>query len=73
MNIFQGDVLLVIFLIVLLVFGARKLPELARSLGKAKGEFRKGQDESEALEAQQALRAEESRQAEEVRKADTPE
>lgn len=44
-NIFQGDVLLIIFLIVLVIFGGKKLPELARSLGKAKNEFKKGQDE----------------------------
>lgn len=46
-QIFQGDVLLIIFLIVLVIFGGKKLPELARSLGKAKNEFKKGQDEEE--------------------------
>lgn len=46
-NIFQGDVLLIIFLIVLVIFGGKKLPELARSLGKAKNEFKKGQEEEE--------------------------
>jgi sec-independent protein translocase protein TatA len=33
--------LLVILLILLLLFGANKLPELARGLGKAIGEFKK--------------------------------
>ena len=28
-------------------FGAKKIPELARTLGKAKGEFEKGRIESE--------------------------
>ncbi|MDI6730299.1 MAG: twin-arginine translocase TatA/TatE family subunit [Candidatus Altarchaeum sp.] len=34
--------LLVVFVILLLLFGAAKLPELAKSLGKAKKEFEKG-------------------------------
>lgn len=33
--------LIVIFLIVLLVFGASKLPEIGKGLGKAIGEFKK--------------------------------
>ncbi len=36
-----GPELLVIFLIVLLLFGAKRLPEIARSLGKATTEFKK--------------------------------
>jgi sec-independent protein translocase protein TatA len=38
----RGQELLIILLIVLLVFGARKLPDLARSLGASAKEFRKG-------------------------------
>jgi sec-independent protein translocase protein TatA len=34
-----------ILMIVLLLFGAKKLPELARSLGKSVGEFKKGKEE----------------------------
>lgn len=34
--------LLIVLLIVLLIFGARKLPDLARSLGASAKEFRKG-------------------------------
>lgn len=37
--------LLIIFIIILLLFGSKKLPELARSLGLAKKEFEKGQKE----------------------------
>lgn len=37
--------LLLLLLVVLLLFGARKLPELARALGKSIGEFKKGKDE----------------------------
>ena len=38
----RGQELLIILLIVLLVFGARKLPDLARSLGASAKDFRKG-------------------------------
>ena len=40
-----GPELLVIVFIILLLFGAKKLPELSRSLGKSLGEFKKGQEE----------------------------
>jgi len=40
--------MIVIFLIVLLLFGAKKLPELARGLGKSMGEFRKAKDDFES-------------------------
>ncbi|MBR3651034.1 MAG: twin-arginine translocase TatA/TatE family subunit [Victivallales bacterium] len=36
---------LIIFLIILLLFGAKRLPEIARSLGKATNEFKKAKDE----------------------------
>ena len=42
------QIILVVALIVLL-FGSKKLPELARSLGTAKGEFKKGTEEGERL------------------------
>jgi sec-independent protein translocase protein TatA len=37
-----GPELLIVFAIIMLVFGARKLPELARSMGQAKKEFEHG-------------------------------
>lgn len=40
-----GQEWLIVLLIVLLIFGARKLPELARSLGSSAKEFRKGIEE----------------------------
>jgi sec-independent protein translocase protein TatA len=39
--------LIMIFGVVLLLFGANKLPELARSMGSSVGEFKKAQTESE--------------------------
>jgi len=38
---------LLIFVIILLLFGADKLPEMARAMGKAMGEFKKAQREAE--------------------------
>jgi sec-independent protein translocase protein TatA len=40
--------LLIILLVILLLFGGAKLPKLARSLGQAQKEFRKGQTDPEA-------------------------
>ena len=40
----HGEIILIIF-ILLLLFGAKKLPELSRSIGKSLGEFKKGQRE----------------------------
>ena len=40
-NIGIGEIL-VLVLVVLVLFGPNKLPELGRSLGKALGEFRRG-------------------------------
>ena len=40
-NIGLGE-LVVILLILLLVFGAKRLPEIGRSLGKTVNEFKKG-------------------------------
>ena len=39
--------LLIILVIILLVFGGAKLPKLAKSLGQAQREFRKGTSEVE--------------------------
>ena len=42
-----GPELLVILLIAVLLFGANKIPKLARSTGEAMGEFQKGRQEVE--------------------------
>ena len=42
-----GTEAILIFLAILLLFGPKKLPELARSMGEAMREFRRGQKEFE--------------------------
>ena len=42
-----GPEIAVIFIIVLLLFGAKKIPELARGLGKSMGEFKRARDDFE--------------------------
>lgn len=37
----------IIVIVGILIFGAKKIPELAKTLGKAKGDYEKGRIESE--------------------------
>jgi len=39
--------LVLIFIVILLLFGAKKLPELDRGIGKSMGEFKKARDDFE--------------------------
>ncbi len=39
--------IIIVVLAVVLIFGAKKIPELAKTFGKAKGEFEKGKIEGE--------------------------
>ncbi len=41
------NVIIAVVIIGVLIFGAKKIPELARTFGKAKGEYEKGRIESE--------------------------
>ena len=45
--------LLIVLAVILLFFGARKLPDLARALGRSLGEFKKGRAEGESGVAKQ--------------------
>lgn len=65
-----GSEWIVIFLIVLLLFGSKKVPELARSIGKAKLEYKKGMEEGE-LEEQKEIRSSEA-EAEEAEEEEKP-
>jgi sec-independent protein translocase protein TatA len=42
------DVWVILVIGVVLIFGATKLPQIARNLGKAQGEFKKGLKEGDA-------------------------
>ena len=41
------EIVIILLVVVVLLFGAKKLPELAKSLGRAKGEFDRGKMEIE--------------------------
>ena len=44
-SLFEPGPMLVIIIVILVLFGAASIPKLARALGRAKGEFRKGKAE----------------------------
>ena len=45
---------IIVVLIIAVFFGAKKIPEFARSIGKAKGEFKKGLAEGEKADEEVA-------------------
>ena len=47
---FGGLELIILLVIILMFFGAKRIPELARSLGKGSREFRKGLEEDDKAE-----------------------
>jgi TatA/E family protein of Tat protein translocase len=60
--------LIIIFVIALIIFGPRKLPELGRSLGKSLAEFKKASNELKST-LEEEIRLEEQRSALEEKKA----
>ncbi len=61
-----GMELLIILAIILLFFGAKRVPQLARSLGRGKREFHKGIEEAEAEERDTTAEAHDERGGEEA-------
>ncbi len=58
--------ILIVVLIIFLLFGASRLPQLARALGQSKRAFREGLDEAE-----EEARLEETRRRERLRAAES--
>lgn len=68
----SGTEMIWIFIIVLLLFGAKKLPELARGVGKSMGEFKKARQEFEREITQAELDAEREKDAAEKKASVKP-
>ena len=49
--------ILLVLAIILILFGGKKLPELAHSLGKSLGEFKKGKEEGDKETAKPEIEA----------------
>jgi TatA/E family protein of Tat protein translocase len=58
----NGETAMIILIVVVLLFGGSKLPELARGMGKAKREFKKASEEVED-EVRNAVHEDEVRKA----------
>ncbi len=63
--------LIIIFVIALIVFGPRKLPELGRSLGKSLAEFKRASNELKST-LEEEIRLEERQHAEAPKAAPQP-
>jgi sec-independent protein translocase protein TatA len=48
MGMLGSQEILLIFVAIILLFGASRLPDLARSMGRSLGEFKRGQQEIES-------------------------
>jgi TatA/E family protein of Tat protein translocase len=63
--------LIIIFVIALIIFGPRKLPELGRSLGKSLAEFKRASNELKST-LEEEIRIEEQQQRTEAAKPAVP-
>lgn len=62
----------IIFLVIVLLFGARKLPELARAIGRSMGEFRRAKDDFDRELHRAADQLEEEKKAKTASTPDKP-
>jgi sec-independent protein translocase protein TatA len=53
--------IILIVVVILLLFGAKRIPEIARSLGKSLGEFKKGQQEGASPDSAETEKKDESK------------
>jgi sec-independent protein translocase protein TatA len=60
--------LLLIFVIALIVFGPKKLPDLGKSIGRAMAEFKKAQEEFQESVKSEMREVEQSADLEEIKK-----
>jgi sec-independent protein translocase protein TatA len=56
-EIFGPDLLIVLIVVVVVLFGGAAIPKLARNLGSAQSEFKKGMADSKAEQAKAANEA----------------
>ena len=56
--------LIIVLIILILLFGATKIPQLARSLGKSVSEFKKGvREDAEATKPEQEQKSDEEKKS----------
>ncbi len=70
-EIFGPDLLIVVIVVAVLVFGGSAIPKLARNLGSAKTEFEKGLKETKTTNAS-ATKATEVKETTETTEAKSP-